>query len=326
MADAASRAAWAAMRSRVPALAAALVLPVTECAGGGAALEAQARLERAGVTVDVQGGVRFAPPTAAEYAAGPWVADDAVGELGALRLLPEPTPPAAAPGAAPARMPRRFASRIFRHLDALVAPRLWRRLSAERREGLLSAGGAGAGALWGMMPVAACDWFPSFFRAASLRRLGAMSALRGATCRIPCRGGGGTEVCGQLLDATLRHPLLCKQGPARMRPHRALVAALARLLRWCHAEVDIERVVPRTRACGHGQSHPGGDHGHRGDISWQRAAAVHRCVYPVPTRLSLGACGIKPWAGGGSCSGGKVPSLRDCRAACDLRDVWARWS
>eukprot|EP00959_Pyramimonas_sp_CCMP1952_P461103 9481044-Pyramimonas_sp.AAC.1 len=46
------------------------------------------------------------------------------------------------------------------------------------------------------------------------------------------------------LDPTLQHPQLCKQGPARMRPHRALAAALARLLRECRAEIDIGRTVP----------------------------------------------------------------------------------
>ena len=46
------------------------------------------------------------------------------------------------------------------------------------------------------------------------------------------------------MDSTLNHPQLCKQGPARMRPHRALAHALARVLRACRAEVDIERVVP----------------------------------------------------------------------------------
>ena len=46
------------------------------------------------------------------------------------------------------------------------------------------------------------------------------------------------------MDSTLSHPQLCKQGPARMRPHRALAHALARVLRACRAEVDIERVVP----------------------------------------------------------------------------------
>ena len=35
-----------------------------------------------------------------------------------------------------------------------------------------------------------------------------------------------------------------RNGPARMRPHRALAAALARFLRECRTEVDIDRTVP----------------------------------------------------------------------------------
>ena len=40
------------------------------------------------------------------------------------------------------------------------------------------------------------------------------------------------------------HALLCKRVPARSRPHRALAGVLARELRDCGAELDLERVVP----------------------------------------------------------------------------------
>ncbi|CAK0877910.1 unnamed protein product, partial [Prorocentrum cordatum] len=164
-----------------------------------------------------------------------------------MRLVPEATLPSGPLGGLPARAPRRFASRIFRHLEALEATRLWGSLGAERREGLLSSGGPGAGALWLQMPAQPADYFPTAatapFRAATLRRLGALSSPPGATCRIKRRGGDCEDICGQQLDRTLRHPQLCKQGPARMRPHRALAATLARLLRECRAEVDIERTV-----------------------------------------------------------------------------------
>eukprot|EP00969_Alexandrium_andersonii_P124423 5498531-Alexandrium_andersonii.AAC.1 len=63
----------------------------------------------------------------------------------------------------PARLPRRFASRIFRHLEALEATRLWLRLSSARREGLLSAGGPGAGALWMQLPARSDDYFPTSY-------------------------------------------------------------------------------------------------------------------------------------------------------------------
>ena len=245
MADAAFWAAWASMQARIPVLASGLGVRVNGCAGALEASEAKSRLEAEGVVVDLQGGVRFTSDAASAYASSPWSQDAPADALGALKLLPEASAPEVAPGAAPAGLPRRFASRIFRHLDALSAARLWSGLGVARREGLLSAGGAGAGALWIQMPSASADWFPSsFFRTASLRRLGALGAPRGATCRIPRRGEDGTEVCGRPLDSTLSHPQLCKEGPARMRPRRALAHALARVLRACRAEVDIERVVP----------------------------------------------------------------------------------
>ena len=51
--------------------------------------------------------------------------------------------------------------------------------------------------------------------------------------------------------------LLCKLGPARMRPHRQLAAVLARELRDVGAEVDLERVVPElTRRMVVGASRP----------------------------------------------------------------------
>ena len=62
-------------------------------------------------------------------------------------------------------------------------------------------------------------------------------------CAIPAKADARTDFCGHALDARMVHPQLCKQGPARMRPHRALAAALARELRRCGAEVDLERTV-----------------------------------------------------------------------------------
>ncbi len=54
-------------------------------------------------------------------------------------------------------------------------------------------------------------------------------------CAVLSRSGpsrGGFQLSG-----------LCKQGPASMRPRRALAAALAMQLRASGAEVDLERTV-----------------------------------------------------------------------------------
>ena len=96
------------------------------------------------------------------------------------------------------------------------------------------------------MPRTPDKYFPSgHFRTASLRGLGAISAPRGSTCAIPSRGQTGQqeELCGQLLDPQLAHAAVCKKGPARMRPHRHLAAAMADCLKLAGADIDLERTV-----------------------------------------------------------------------------------
>ena len=80
-----------------------------------------------------------------------------------------------------------------------------------------------------------------------------------ATCQLEARGARSSDaddatagrrdrdrsrVCGRAMGKWCEHALLCKCGPARLRPHRALAGVLARELRDCGAEVDLERVVP----------------------------------------------------------------------------------
>ena len=75
--------------------------------------------------------------------------------------------------------------------------------------------------------------------------MGAIQAPPRATCAIPARASAGQvpELCGELLDAHLAHGAVCKKGPARMRPHRHMAAALAECLRQAGAEIDLERTV-----------------------------------------------------------------------------------
>ena len=245
-ADAALWAAWVAMRIRVPLLAAAIGLGAAGCAGGADAQQARQRLQDAGVRVDNAGTVTYTPTAAAEYGAGPWSADTPIDQLGGLSLQPPSTPESVAQGGLAARLPRRYASRIFRHLEGLTATRLWAAMPRHRQESMLSSGGPGAGSVWLQMPRTAKECFPSgHFRLASLRRLGALSAPVGTTCAIPSRAAEHDEpdLCGHVLDPSLQRPVLCNQGPARMRPHRALAATLAAKLRAGGAEVDLERTV-----------------------------------------------------------------------------------
>ena len=247
-ADAALWALWVSMRQRVPMIAEAIGLGPIECAGGPAAIQAQTRLAAAGVQVDTMGAVTFTRNATVEYEAGPWVHDTPTQELGSLRIEARPDYDTIANDSQTSRLPRRFASRIFKHLESLAATRLWAGLAGQRdrQAGLLSAGGAGNGGVWQNLPNREEDFFPSgHFKVASLRRLGGLSAPPGATCAIKVRANGTEEpeCCGQILDASMVHPAVCKQGVARQRPHRMLAATMAGCLRKVGAEIDMERTV-----------------------------------------------------------------------------------
>eukprot|EP00973_Karenia_brevis_P070135 9748981-Karenia_brevis.AAC.1 len=144
-----------------------------------------------------------------------------------------------------------MASRIFRHLDALQATLVWQRAPRWKREAMLSAGGSGAGGVWISAPCKLVDYFTnSHFRAATRRRLCILKPVPGSMCCIPERTRDDSEpqLCGQGLDVPFVHPLLCKCGVARMRPHRALAGAMAKWFRQAGAEADLERVVPELLA------------------------------------------------------------------------------
>ena len=251
-ADASLYAAYYTKVDRVHILSAALGRPVPSCRGGDEAELARAGLLESGVMVDDTGGVRLAADAAAMYVASPWHGDQPADEVGRLTAEPAqaPGPQAQAVEMAPPRVARRYASRIFRHLDAVAAAQLWHAADGPHREVMLASGGRGAGALWLAMPDRASDLFgASHFRMATLLRLNAFRPPRAAACQLAGRGdheGGDAEgrQCGRMMGARGAHALLCKLGPARMRPHRQLAAVLARELRDVGAEVDLERVVP----------------------------------------------------------------------------------
>ena len=183
------------------------------------------------------------------------------------------------------RVPRRYASRIFKHLDAVVAAQLWHAADGPHREAMLASGGRGAGALWLAMPDRASDLFgTSHFRMATLLRLNAFRPPRAAVCQLAswtasAEGCGEGRQCGRMLGARGAHALLCKLGPARMRPHRQLAAVLARELRDVGAEVDMERVVPElaqqvaaAAPAASGPLRPGG-----GDVVTEGAVGAPSC-------------------------------------------------
>ena len=211
--------------------------------------------------VSRDGDVILAPEHAVRYIASAWHADQPLDQLGALPIPTSATRTPAPADALQPRLPRRFVSRIWRHLGAVEASALWHSAAPAQRVVMLPAGGTGAGNMWVQLPLRVCDFFDnSHFRAATLPRLVAMDLPADSTCRLAARYDDvvtiegferrpGTRyeqgrACGQPLGRNADHALLCKAGPARLRPHQQLAATLASSLKAAGAHVDLERVVP----------------------------------------------------------------------------------
>ena len=250
-AHAAHYAAWLSKASRVVAIASFMGKPVPRCHGGPEAAKAQEGLRRAGVVAASDGAVGLAK----DAATSAWQKDQPINELGRLKVEEKVIAPQTTPQGAPARLPRRLVSRMYKHLDAIEVAALWHGAELVTKEVMLSSGGAGAGGLWVAMPYRSTDFFDTaHFRCATLLRLGEVKPPHAATCKILKRAVHGEEghedpgtqarECGHVLGLRGEHALLCKAGPARMRPHRHLAAVLCREMRAIGAEVDMERVVP----------------------------------------------------------------------------------
>ena len=74
-------------------------------------------------------------------------------------------------------------------------------------------------------------------------RLGLVQMPRGALCQISKSSDVDDKCQAEMTDPCV-HPHLCKRGPARQRPHRALMVSLKQVLERAGAEVDLERAIP----------------------------------------------------------------------------------
>ena len=71
----------------------------------------------------------------------------------------------------PACLKRRYASRIYKHFDAIRTAAAWHTATETEREAPLATGGRGAGALWMQLPDRPIDFLgPAHFRTSELRR------------------------------------------------------------------------------------------------------------------------------------------------------------
>ena len=137
---------------------------------------------------------------------------------------------------------QRLKGRVLELVEILEATTLWEASQPEVRKRLLQAGGPGTGSTWCALPDAGGRSLPNgHWRVSTRARLGLLRAAPGARCGMPRADG---KPCGALLDPRLRHASMCKAGPARLRPHGAVQAALADELGRAGAYVDTERIVP----------------------------------------------------------------------------------
>eukprot|EP00973_Karenia_brevis_P019238 2636875-Karenia_brevis.AAC.1 len=136
-------------------------------------------------------------------------------------------------------------SRTLRCLEFLAASSLYEEMSNDhRKEVFLSAGGPQCGKVWSDIPHNYNDFFDNdHFRMGVDIRLGSVKVPDGAVCMMPKTGDN--ERCLTAMCNPVTHPLLCKKGPARQRPHRSVCHTLTRILRKNGAHVDMERAVPQ---------------------------------------------------------------------------------
>ena len=231
--DASFFAMWVTLRERVPCLCKALGRPAGHRADEVDAMAARASLSVRGLDVDLSGSVKFVADGNALFQTSPWAKEtleqfnheqnESMEDIkGRTRLL----------------------GKIYRGLETLQAAQLWHDLGQHRQECLLSAGGAGTGSFWHVIPTHSRDYIDDLhWRTAFRQRLGSAQVPPGSLCCLK-RSGDEEEVCGKVLDKDAQHPMLCKLGPARNRAHNSVARALARLLRSAGASVDFERAWP----------------------------------------------------------------------------------
>ena len=189
---------------------------------------ARRSLLEAGVTVEVDGTAELSADGAAVVAQAAWIVHDAERDYAGARLG-QPT--------------HRLLGRIGKQLARIRAAKLWKSCDSTSRERQQAAGGPGAGSTWSAPLNGSAELLHNgHWRMATLLRLGSVRLQPGLRCAMPRGGTGGC--CGTPLDCNGLHSLLCQTGPSRMRPHRSVVACLARRARISGAHVDTERAIP----------------------------------------------------------------------------------
>ena len=142
-------------------------------------------------------------------------------------------------------------SRVLRLSEQQAAIHIWSTSTDRQQTRQLECGGDGTGSMWLATPDTVATRFPyAHWRLATRYRLALTLAPPAAACCVP---RADHTPCDMQIDPWGDHQLVCKAGPARLRPHKALQHKLGQLLTASGADVDYERPVPdmyRLRADG----------------------------------------------------------------------------
>eukprot|EP00973_Karenia_brevis_P094153 12421048-Karenia_brevis.AAC.1 len=96
--------------------------------------------------------------------------------------------------------------------------------------------------MWSEIPKYSSDWFDNdHFKTSLQLRLGMVKVPAGTLCQVTKNNG---DKCLHSVQDPLVHPHVCKMGPARLRPHRAVMVALQKVCERGGAQVDLERAIP----------------------------------------------------------------------------------
>jgi len=109
---------------------------------------------------------------------------------------------------------------------------------------MLSSGGPMVGKVWSEVPRILANFMDNdHFRTALQLRLAILEAPPGSMCQT-AKINDTDDKCLKDLSNPCTRPHLCKLGPARQRPHRALMMSMKRVLERAGASVDLERAIP----------------------------------------------------------------------------------
>ena len=174
------------------------------------------------------------------YEASLWAADKRDAEI--VRLAPVQSADNVPPKSLAQDMEfAKLQSRILAATEAVQAAKLHSEMPPEQQALMLSEGGPGTGTCWTATHKSPIELAQNAqWRMATAPRLGATpDAGPRSTCAL--HKGNDGDMCEHSLAMHPFHPLCCKYGRARARPHPAVQHTLRRLIEQAGGYADMER-------------------------------------------------------------------------------------